>query len=144
MDQIHFSNRNRGSLKDHSCQIVSKSTTRRLCLYTIRHKFSETFRAYKFLQKNNQFVLLCYPCLPVVCWAYQNAIWSFCLIYTVSCIHLPLFWGVPLKSVTAQPKMLTLNSNKRRSNLDLFFKIVSNWFCRTPGFMSVIEDHSES
>ena len=34
----------------------------------------------------------------------------------------PYFGGVPLKSITAEPKMLTLNSNKRRSNLDLLFK----------------------
>ena len=34
----------------------------------------------------------------------------------------PYFGGVPLKSVKAQPKMLTLNTNKRRGNLDLFFK----------------------
>ena len=27
---------------------------------------SETFFAYKFLQKNNKFVIFCYPCLPVV------------------------------------------------------------------------------
>ena len=35
--------------------------------------------------------------------------------------------------------MLTLNSNKRRNNIDLFFKLVPNRFCLTQGFMSVIE-----
>ena len=63
-----------------------------------------------------------------------------CPVYTN-----PYLGGVPLKRVLAQPKMLTLNSNENRSNLDLFFKkIVSNGFCRTLGFISVIEDHSES
>ena len=57
-----------------------------------------------------------------------------CPVYTN-----PYFGGVPLKSVTAEPKMLTLNSNKRRSNLDLFFKIVSNRFCPTQGFTSVVK-----
>ena len=52
-----------------------------------------------------------------------------CPVYTD-----PYFGGVPLTSVTAYTKMLTLNSNKRRSNLDLFFKnsvklILSNSRC---------------
>ena len=38
----------------------------------------------------------------------------------------PYFGGIPLKSVTALPEMLTFNLNKRRSNLDLFSKIVPN------------------
>ena len=38
----------------------------------------------------------------------------------------PYFGGIPLKSVTAYPKVLTLNSNKRKNNLDLFSKIVPN------------------
>ena len=38
----------------------------------------------------------------------------------------PYFGGIPLKSVTDEPKVLTLNSNKRKTNLDLFSKIVLN------------------
>ena len=42
-----------------------------------------------------------------------------CPVYTN-----PYFGGVPLKCVTAYPNVLTLNSNKRRNNQDLFFKLV--------------------
>ena len=53
--------------------------------------------------------------------------------------------GCALKGVTAEPKVvLTLNSNKRRNNLDSFFKLMPNGFCRTQGFMSVIEDQRDS
>ena len=58
---------------------------------------SETFFVYKFLQKNNQFVIFYYPSLLLVCWKYQNVIWSFCWISTVSCIHQPLFFRCSLK-----------------------------------------------
>ena len=44
-----------------------------------------------------------------------------CPVYTN-----PYFGGKPLKSATALPKVLTLNSNKRKNNLDLFSKIVPN------------------
>ena len=44
-----------------------------------------------------------------------------CPVYTNS-----YFGGTPLKSVTAKPKVLTLNSRKSRNNLDLFSKIVPN------------------
>ena len=53
-------------------------------------------------------------------------------------------FGCILKSVTAYPKVLTLNSYKRINNLDIFFKLVLNRFCRIQGFMSVIEDHRDS
>ena len=76
-------------------------------LYTVRHKlsittyyFRDAFRLQSF-QKNNQFVIFCYPSLPLVCGTYQNVIWSFCRISTVSCIHQPLFLGETLKRAIA-------------------------------------------
>ena len=44
----------------------------------------------------------------------------------------PSYLGAPLKSVTAKPKALTLNSNKRKL------------FRRTQSFMLVIEDRRDS
>ena len=43
-----------------------------------------------------------------------------CPVYTN-----PYFGGTPLKSVTAQPKLLTLISNKHKNNLDLFFQNIA-------------------
>ena len=61
--------------------------------YTVRNKLSETFFVYKFLQKNNRFLKFCYPCLPLVCWTYHNAIWSFCWISTVA-VYTNLYVGL--------------------------------------------------
>ena len=44
-----------------------------------------------------------------------------CPVYTN-----PYFGGIPLKGVTAKPKVLTLNSKKRKNNLELFSKIEPN------------------
>ena len=70
---------------------------------------SETCFIYDFLQKDNQFVIFCFPSVP-------NVILHFCSSSTVSCIHPPpffFFWGggrYTIKSDIADPKLLPLNS----------------------------------
>ena len=47
--------------------------------------------------------------------------------------------GCTLKSAITNPKMLPLNSYSRENKLDLFFRLVPKWFCRTLDFMLVTE-----
>ena len=56
---------------------------------------SETFFTYEFFQKNNQFVIFCYPSLCLVCQAYQNTILRYCVCSTVSVSNDPYFEVYP-------------------------------------------------
>ena len=51
------------------------------------------------------------------------------------------YLGYTLKSAKANPKVLPLNINSRENKLDLFFRLVPKWLCRTQGVMSVTEIH---
>ena len=72
--------------RSHAAFLMTKIMTLVPCdniysMTSVKHHpniISETFFVYKFLQKNNQFVIFCYPSLPLVCYTYQNAIWPFC------------------------------------------------------------------
>ena len=96
---------------------------------------STTVFIYDCLQKNNHFVIYCYPSLSLVCQIH----WTLLLRSTVSCIHQTLFLGIPFKSVIVHLKTLPLNSYYCENNLDLFFRLVQKWFWKTHGFLSVTE-----
>ena len=47
--------------------------------------------------------------------------------------------GYTLKTAIAEPQMLPLKLHYRDNKLDLFFRLVSKWFCRIQGFITDTE-----